>query len=80
MTGNEYQELAMRTNDGKADERLYDELKYNDGPVSSKCDVGELINGLLGLGGESGEVMDIVKKAIFHEKGIDLLHIKKRTR
>ena len=32
---------------------------------------------VLGLTGEAGEVSDLVKKGIFHEKGIDLEHLKK---
>lgn len=36
-----------------------------------------MINGALGLTGEAGEVSDLVKKGIFHEKGIDLEHLKK---
>ena len=35
------------------------------------------VNGVLGLTGEAGEVSDLVKKGIFHEKGIDLEHLKK---
>lgn len=87
MTGNEYQKLAMRTNDGKATERLLDEMLVCkadwlkemklicDG--SSRINVGGLFNGILGLTGESGEVSDLVKKGIFHEKGIDKDHLKK---
>ena len=44
MTGNEYQQLAMKTLN----------------PELSKKDV--LINGVMGLCGESGEAIDIVKK------------------
>lgn len=69
MTGNEYQKLAMRTNDGKANDRLALFLRSGN--------VGELINGVLGLTGEAGEVADLVKKEIFHEKGIDLEHLQK---
>ena len=32
---------------------------------------------MLGLTGEAGEVSDLVKKGIFHEKGIDQEHFKK---
>ena len=51
MTGNEYQELAMRTNDGCGTDRLAGMV------VNAKkgtCDAGGLINGCLGLAGESG--------------------------
>lgn len=72
MTGNEYQQLAMRTNDKKNTLRLT-EAMYNNRAVS----VAQLLNGVLGLTGESGEVSDLVKKGIFHEKGIDLEYLKK---
>ena len=72
MTGNEYQQLAMRTNDGLNTIRLALTMNTN-------CDIiiAQLLNGVLGLTGEAGEVSDLVKKGIFHEKGIDLEHLKK---
>ena len=66
MTGNEYQQLAMRTNDGLNTTRLTNAI--------SNCHtitIAQLINGVLGLTGEAGEVSDLVKK------GIDLEHLKK---
>lgn len=86
MHGNDYQSLAMRTNDNQNSYRLRTELtgKLPLSPMlenNVKCDnikdIGGLINGVLGLTGESGEVSDLVKKGIFHEKGIDLEHLKK---
>lgn len=86
MQGNEYQKLAMRTNDKKAHHRLCTELtgKLPISPLTennAKCsninDIAGLLNGVLGLTGEAGEVSDLVKKGIFHEKGIDLEHLKK---
>lgn len=72
MTGNEYQQLAMRTNDGLNTIRLALTMNIN-------CDIiiAQLLNGVLGLTGEAGEVSDLVKRGIFHEKGIDLEHLKK---
>ena len=76
MTGNEYQKLAMRTNDWKGTERLGTLVD-----ASIDCidipDFGGMVNGCFGLAGESGEVLDIVKKWIFHEKGLDIDHLKK---
>lgn len=72
MTGNEYQQLAMRTNDGLNRLRLEDAIA-NQGDIL----VSQLLNGALGLTVEAGEVSDLVKKGIFHEKGIDLEHLKK---
>ena len=57
MTGNQYQELAMRTNRDDA----------------SKHD--NLINGCLGLAGESGEVCDYIKKHIFQGHEFEIDHI-----
>ena len=52
MTGNEYQEKALRTASRTAEEDL-------------------LLNGVLGLNGESGEVADHVKKALFQGHALD---------
>lgn len=71
MTANEYQELAMRTNDGKATERLAKKIE------NSTYDIGGVLNAALGLSGEIGEFNDILKKWIFHQKEIDLEHAKK---
>lgn len=60
MTIIEYQKLAMRTNDGMCDNRLHE-----------KENIGELINGALGLTGEAGEVSDIIKKHVFHGHDLD---------
>lgn len=76
MTGNEYQKLSMRTNDWKGTERLGTLVD-----ASIDCidipDFGGMVNGCFGLAGESGEVLDIVKKWIFHENGLDRDHLKK---
>ena len=71
MTGNEYQHLAMRTNDGKSLKRLCHSIGYED------IDVGSLLMGCLGLAGESGELLDLFKKWIFHGKDLDENHAKK---
>ena len=73
MTGNEYQELAMRTNDGKAIDRLAFVITANEG----NRDVAGLLNGCLGLAGEAGELLDMFKKWIFHNKQLDRDHAKK---
>ena len=73
MTGSEYQQYAMRTNDGKATERL--EAFVSDGRV----DIGGILNGCLGLAGESGEFLDMIKKWIFHGKPLDEKHAKKEA-
>ena len=72
MTFEEYQKLAMRTNDGKAGERLGLAIREDDG-----IDIGCLMNGCLGVAGESGEFIDMVKKWKFHQKPIDKEHLRK---
>lgn len=74
MTGNEYQALAMRTNDGESTERLG---YHTDPGLNEVKDFGGVLNGCLGLAGESGEVLDMVKKWVFHEKELDRDHVKK---
>lgn len=66
MSGNEYQKLAMRTNDGKAFYRLI-----------SKIETAGILNAALGLSGEVGELNDLIKKWVFHEKELDIEHAKK---
>lgn len=59
MEMKEYQRLAMRTDDPQ---------KYNSG-------LNRLINALMGLNGEAGEAIDLLKKALFqgHELEKDKL-------
>lgn len=72
MTVNAYQKAAMRTNDGKMSERL----KKPD-MNGKNYDFGGIIEGCLGLSGESGELVDLIKKWVFHEKPLDEDHAKK---
>lgn len=74
MEGKEYQSLAMRTNDGRASERVVDKLETI---TNDTRDIGGVLNGCLGLAGEAGEVSDIIKKWIFHQKELDTEHLKK---
>lgn len=81
MTGKEYQKLAMRTNDGKGTDRMIEKcnLKINEAGVfkSDGIDLGGIFNACLGLSGEVGELNDMIKKWIFHEKPFDEVHAKK---
>lgn len=44
-------------------------------PTSSVTD--RLINGLMGLNGEAGEAIDILKKTLFHGHTLDMEHLAK---
>lgn len=72
MEANEYQKLAMRTNDKKALDRLKDKLES-----ITQYDIGGIFNAALGLSGEVGEFNDLLKKWVFHEKELDVEHVKK---
>lgn len=72
MTGKEYQQQAMRTNDGGCHERISSFIESEGCNLllpDVKC--GDLLNGVMGLCGESGEVADIVKKAVFHKHDLN---------
>jgi len=72
MNPNKYQELAMRTNDGKSSYRLTKTQVKN-----AEIDVGGVLNACLGLSGEVGEFNDMIKKWVFHETELDVEHLKK---
>lgn len=72
MTGKEYVELAMRTNDGRCKERLQSKIDSN-----MLVDISEVLNVSLGLSGEVGELNDMVKKFIYHGTPMDEAHFKK---
>ena len=61
MTINEYQEACLRTEPA-------------DAKVSKTC---RLENGLMGLCGEAGEAMDILKKFLFQGHELDKKHLAK---
>lgn len=60
LTANDYQRMAMRTAVG---------MDY------SKTGKGLLINGLMGLNGEAGECIDIMKKHLFQGHELDREHL-----
>lgn len=68
MTSNEYQSAALRTANTDYG-AILDRLTDGGEPIL------RLLNGALGLAGESGEVADIIKKHIFHGHPLDETHI-----
>lgn len=78
MDAEQYKILAMRTNDGKATERLTHLIDESELPFPEVfCNMGDALNACLGLSGEVGELNDMIKKWIFHEKKLDVDHLKK---
>lgn len=67
MMPNEYQQLALRT-DSTSTDQLY-QIK-----TSTKA---RLLNGLMGLNGEAGEAIDILKKYLFQGHELDREHLAK---
>ena len=77
MNGKEYQNLAMRTNDGNATNRLLNLTLSDTTENGIGEDTGTVLNACLGLSSEVGEFNDMIKKWIFHEKDLDEEHLKK---
>lgn len=76
MTGNEYQKAALRTASGMNGQAASDwaQILLDNGYPPENL---MLLNGALGLGGEGGEVEDIVKKHLFQGHPLDKAHIAK---
>lgn len=73
MTGSEYQEQAMRTNDGESTRRMWDAMFKHD----YDCNMGGIVEATMGLSGEVGELTDLIKKWLFHNSDMDISHAKK---
>lgn len=66
MTINEYQKAALRTESGISVEAL-DKMEYG----------MRILQGVMGLNGEAGECIDILKKHIFQGHDFDKEHLAK---
>ena len=83
MTGKEYVELAMRTNDGNATDRIEKAIELLHRPDKPKCfkpvveDLGGVLNGCLGLAGEAGETLDMLKSGFFTKRILIEIILKK---
>ena len=61
MYGSEYQKAAMRFAS----------------PVSTATEEMQMLQGVMGMNGEAGEAIDIVKKLLFHGHKLDKEHLTK---
>lgn len=75
ITANDYQRAALRTAWAKTKEEMSPKVVALLESGAATKDELLLLNGVLGLSGESGEVSDIVKKAIFQGHDLDKAHI-----
>lgn len=55
----------------------YQELALRTESHDYTCDNPRLLQGLMGLAGESGEALDILKKHLFHDHWLDRVHLAK---
>ena len=72
MTANDYQRAAMRTAWTKTKQEVPPKIMalLESGAMTEHELL--LLNGALGMGGESGEVLDLIKKNIFHGHELDI--------
>lgn len=82
MTVKQYQNEAKRFNIPNSSELLDKcfERPFKDSSSVSGVQYvkhGDLVYSLLGIAGESGEVIDLIKKFIFQSKSVDIVHLKK---
>ena len=70
MNPNEYQKAALRTESSDSISEVFNtDVKH--------IDIVRLLNGAAGLCGESGEVMDLIKKHLFQGHELDKEHVAK---
>lgn len=80
MRAKEYQQVAMQFNNPNATESLekcFERLIRKADGGEKYLNIGNLVHAVMGINGEAGEVIDLTKKYIFHEKEVDLEHLKK---
>ena len=77
MTINEYQQLALRT-EPKLDGLIScASVVVEDDYGKFEAYVGRIIQGLMGLNGEAGECIDLLKKSLFQGHILDRKHLVK---
>lgn len=75
ITANDYQRAALRTAWAKTKEEMSPKVVALLESGAATKDELLLLNGVLGLSGEAGEVSDIIKKATFQGHDMDKAHI-----
>lgn len=70
MTPNEYQQLALRTEKTP----LWVNKRNADGEFVPDLQLSQLMHGALGLGSETGELQDMLKKHAIYGKPLDLVN------
>lgn len=76
MTPNEYQKEALRTDPGSEYPSFPSFTDTVTWRIGNRWNV-RLLNGLMGLSGESGEALDLLKKHIFQGHELDRTHLEK---
>lgn len=83
MTINEYQKAALRTERVTGDRTLFimgrkcgKEMMMEE-YLRQKLFVERLVNGLMGLNGEAGEAIDLLKKYLYQGHDLDKAHLAK---
>lgn len=74
MLGSEYKQKAMVTANPDATKFLLDKIEAC---AKAGIELGKGLNAALGLTGEAGEFNDMLKKWIFHDKELDIEHLKR---
>lgn len=76
MSPNEYQKLALRTESYTDLYETFQKLSLANN-LNPNMSMVRLLNGVMGLSGESGEADDLVKKHLFQGHELDLDHLVK---
>ena len=75
MTPNEFQIAALRT-ESPAD-NLDISIRVKEGTRAKQRPAERLLQGLMGLNGEAGEALDLLKKTLFQGHTLDVEHLAK---
>lgn len=74
LTGDDYVKRAQRYSIPDINNNIFDWMRES---IANDIEPGHVLYGCLGLSGEVGEFVDIIKKSIFHKTPFDETHAKK---